>query len=85
MTHHSSPWSFLLLELGVGSIVGHSLTAIPAWLGGGLSALVVGVVLRLLDPTLKRIGERFAARRDALAASSRASLMATNDKDSQTP
>jgi len=60
---HSSPWSFLLLELGVGSVVGHALTAIPPWIGGAMGALVVGVLLRVLDPSLKRIGERLAARR----------------------
>lgn len=60
---HSSPWSFLLLELGFGTAFAHHVTAIPPWIGGAMGALVVGMLLRVLDPSLKRIGERLAARR----------------------
>lgn len=75
-------WPLLPLELVVFTAFGHvahELAAIPPWIGGAISALVVGVVLRFLDPTLKRLGERFAARRDAVAS------VATNSKDPSTP
>lgn len=77
-------WPLLPLELVVFTAFGHvahELAAIPPWIGGAISALVVGVVLRFLDPTLKRLGERFAARRDAVATAS----IATNSKDPTSP
>ena len=60
---HLSPWVLLLCEVTAGVSGCHLFDAIPAWVGGGLSALVVGVTLRVLDPTLRRLGERLAARR----------------------
>lgn len=66
MTDHPSqlpPWALLLCEVTAGAGGGHLLAGIPAWVGGALSALAVGIVLRVLDPTLRRVGERIAARR----------------------
>lgn len=63
--HHLPPWLVLLAEVGVGVGGGHVFDAVPPWVGGGLSALVVGVLLRLLDPTLRRLGDRLAGRRSA--------------------
>lgn len=60
---HLPAWAILLAEVSVGSGVAHAVAAIPPWLGGALSALVVGVLLRVLDPSLRRVGERLAARR----------------------
>lgn len=40
-----------------GAQYAHALHAIPPWLGGALSALVVGAALRVLDPTLRDAGE----------------------------
>lgn len=52
-----------------GAQLAHALHTLPPWLGGALSALVVGAVLRVLDPTLRDAGEllraawrRFVAR-----------------------
>ena len=60
-------WGWLPAELLIFTAFGHvahAVAEIPPWIGGGLSALLVGVLLRLLDPTLRRLGERLAARRD---------------------
>jgi CheY-like chemotaxis protein len=49
----------------VASVSGHvsqSLAGVPGWVGGAAAGLVVGVVLRLLDPTLRVHGERLRAR-----------------------
>lgn len=59
-------WSWLPAELLIFTAFGHvahALAEIPPWVGGGVSALLVGVVLRVLDPTLRRFGERLASRR----------------------
>lgn len=63
MTPHSHlpAWALLLAEITAGAGGGHLFAAVPAWVGGALSALVVGVVLRVLDPLLRRLGERLAA------------------------
>lgn len=58
--HHLPPWLIFVAEVSTGIGVGHALTSLPSWVGGGLSALVVGVLLRVLDPSLRRIGERIA-------------------------
>lgn len=63
--HHLPPWLLLAAEVSTGGFVAHHLAAVPSWVGGGVSALLVGVVLRLLDPTLRRLGERLVARRSA--------------------
>lgn len=63
--HPLPPWLILVAEVSTGIGVGHALTTLPSWVGGGLSALVVGVLLRVLDPSLRRLGERLAARRSA--------------------
>lgn len=64
-TAHLPPWLLLLAEVSAGIGGGHWLSGVPSWVGGGVSALLVGVVLRLLDPTLRRLGERLVARRSA--------------------
>jgi CheY-like chemotaxis protein len=40
----------------------HALPHLPTWLVSACAALVVGVLLRLLDPTLRARGERIARR-----------------------
>lgn len=75
-TPHPSPQigaaTLLLAELTAGAGGGqlaHALSVIPPWLGGALSALAVGAVLRIVDPLLRDWGEglrtawrRFRAR-----------------------
>lgn len=49
--------TLLLAELTAGAGGGqlaHALAVIPPWLGGALSALAVGAVLRVLDPACAR-------------------------------
>ena len=49
----------------VASFGGHlsqAVAGVPGWVGGAAAGLIVGVVLRLLDPTLKVHGERLRAR-----------------------
>lgn len=41
----------------------HMLASIPPWVGGGVSALLVGVLLRLLDPMLRDLGEKLRDRK----------------------
>lgn len=56
--------TLLLAELTAGAGGGqlaHALATIPPWLGGALSALVVGAALRVLDPTLRDAGELLRA------------------------
>ena len=63
--HDDHRWSWLPAELLIFTAFGHAahaLAAIPPWVGGGLSALLVGVLLRVLDPALRRLGERLAGR-----------------------
>jgi len=60
---HLSPWAIALAEIAAGAIAaseGHP--HVPAWLAGAIAALVVGMALRLMDPTLKLRGERLARR-----------------------
>jgi len=62
----NSHWLLLPAEVLVFSLFGqaaHALAAIPAWVGAMVSALVVGVLLRVLDPTLRKIGERIANKK----------------------
>ena len=64
--HDDHRWSWLPAELLIFTAFGHvahALAEIPPWVGGGVSALLVGVALRVLDPTLRRLGERLAALR----------------------
>ncbi len=59
-------WGFLPLETLVFMAFGqaaHVLTSIPPWVGGGVSALLVGVLLRLLDPVLRDLGEKLRDRK----------------------
>lgn len=59
-THALGPGALLLAEISSGSLgghVAHVLGAIPPWLGGGMTAIVVGVTLRVLDPVLRDVGE----------------------------
>ncbi len=58
-------WGFLPLETLVFMAFGqaaHLLTSIPPWVGGGVSALVVGILLRVLEPTLRALGEKLRDR-----------------------
>lgn len=59
------PGALLVAEItsgGIGGALWHALASLPPWLGGALSALAVGAVLRVADPTLRTWGERLAAR-----------------------
>lgn len=62
--HHSlSPGALLLAEVTSGGVMAsllHSLANVPPWLGGAMTALVVGAVLRVADPTLRDLGERIS-------------------------
>lgn len=61
--HHSpTPGELLLAELAAGAGLAHILDGWPPALVGMLSALVVGVSLRVLDPLLRLHGERIARR-----------------------
>lgn len=60
---HLPPWLIFVAEVSAGIGGGHWLSGVPSWVGGGVSALLVGVTLRLLDPSLRRLGERIASRR----------------------
>lgn len=64
--HHPHPGAVALLaEITTGAgggVLASALGSVPPWLGGALSALVVGLALRLLDPVLRRLGERLAER-----------------------
>lgn len=64
MSPHQSPtaWELLLAELAAGAGLAHLLDGWPPALVGMLSALVVGVSLRLFDPLLRAHGERFTGR-----------------------
>jgi hypothetical protein len=60
-----SPGALLIAEVTSGGVMGsllHSLANIPPWLGGALTALVVGALLRLADPSLRVMGERISLR-----------------------
>jgi CheY-like chemotaxis protein len=50
------------LVASVGGHVSQAVAGVPGWVGGAAAGLIVGVVLRLLDPTLKVHGERLRAR-----------------------
>lgn len=59
-------WALLPLEMLVFTAFGqaaHVLTSIPPWVGAGVSALFVGVLLRLLDPVLRELGEKLRDRK----------------------
>lgn len=61
MSGHYSPTELLLAEVTAAGFVGqvvHVVAHLPGWVGGIGGGLVVGVLLRLLDPTLKAHGER---------------------------
>jgi len=45
----------------MGSLL-HSMANIPPWLGGALTALFVGALLRVADPSLREVGERISFR-----------------------
>lgn len=63
--HHLSPGAMLAASTLAASIGGHiaeALAGVPGWIGGAVAGLAVGVVLRLLDPTLKVHGERIKQR-----------------------
>jgi hypothetical protein len=64
-THTISGGTLLLAEITSGSVGGHlahALGAVPPWLGGAVTALLVGVTLRVADATLRDLGERLHAR-----------------------
>ncbi len=68
MNPHSttlSPGALLFAEVTSGSVMAsllHSLANIPPWLGGALTALFVGALLRIADPSLREVGERISFR-----------------------
>lgn len=68
MNPHSttlSPGALLFAEVTSGSVMAsllHSLANIPPWLGGAMTALVVGALLRVADPSLRDLGERISLR-----------------------
>lgn len=60
-----SPSALLLAEVTSGGVMAsllHSLANIPPWLGGALTALFVGAMLRIADPSLREVGERISLR-----------------------
>lgn len=60
-----SPGALLIAEVTSGGVFAsllHSMAAIPPWLGGAMSALVVGALLRVLDSSLREMSEGIAAR-----------------------
>lgn len=60
-----SPGALLIAEVTSGGVFAsllHSMAAIPPWLGGAMSALVVGALLRVLDSPLREMSEGIAAR-----------------------
>ncbi len=64
--NNSNNWLLLPAEVLVFGLFGHAahaLASIPAWVGSLVSALVVGVLLRVLDPVLRQFGERLAGKK----------------------
>ena len=56
---HLSNVEIFVAEVTGGSFVAHVLSAVthaPSWVTGGLSAVIIGCALRILDPTLRAIG-----------------------------
>ena len=54
-----------LAEVTAGGVFAHAFSTFsraPAWLTGSVSALVVGVILRVADATLRTFGERLRHR-----------------------
>lgn len=66
MQHQSlSNTEIFIAEVTGGSFVAHALSAVnhlPSWVTGGLSAVVIGCMLRVLDPTLRALGEKLQKR-----------------------
>lgn len=65
--HHQtlSPGALLLAEVTSGGVMAsllHSLAQVPPWLGGAMTALIVGALLRIADPTLRSLGEKLSVR-----------------------
>jgi len=56
--------ALLVAEITSGGVGGAlaTITSLPPWLGGALSALLVGVLLRLADAPLRAASDRLAAR-----------------------
>lgn len=52
----------LLAEIGAGGVAAHVVSSIPPWLGGALSALLVGFLLRLGDAPMRAVGDAVTAR-----------------------
>ena len=53
--HHLSPGELLAASTLAASLGGHisqAFAGVPGWVGGAVAGLVVGVVLRLLDPAV---------------------------------
>lgn len=63
MNNHQPPSGFLLVaEIFSGGIVAHFLGAIPPWLGGAVTAFVVGLLLRVGDAPARAVSEALRAR-----------------------
>lgn len=60
--HTLSPWSALAVQTIAGVASASALPHLPTWLVSACAALCVGVLLRLLDPTLRLIGDHQARR-----------------------
>lgn len=61
MTDHPTTTVYLLAEVAAGAWLADVLAHLPPGVVGAASALVVGVVLRLLDAPLRRRSERIDA------------------------
>lgn len=69
--HTLGPGALLFAEItsgGLGGHLFHTVAAMPPWLGGGFTALVVGVTLRVADPVLRAFGEWLATCAKAFVA-----------------
>lgn len=61
--HAPHPSAFIFVaEITSGGLAAHVLSTIPPWLGGAVTALVVGVVLRLGDASMRAASEALRAR-----------------------
>lgn len=63
MNDHAPPSGFILVaEIASGGVAGHLFDSIPPWLGGALTAFVVGVALRVGDAPLRAVSEALRER-----------------------
>lgn len=61
--HATHPSAFIFVaEIFSGGVGAHLLDAVPPWLGGAVTAFVVGVALRLGDAPMRAASEALRAR-----------------------